>query len=79
MAIPLIKADLPALEFLEASFREMLASGRITNFGKHVSRFEEQAADYLGAQVATTSSSTIGLIFSLQALGLERGRHRTTQ
>ncbi len=74
IAVPLIKADLPALECLETSIREMLSSGRITNFGKHVARFEEQAADYLGAQVATASSGTMGLIFALQALGLERGQ-----
>src|SRR5580698_3486970 len=71
-SVPLIKADLPPLEFLEASLREMLHSGRITNFGKHVTRFVQEAGAYLGANVATTSSGSLGLIFALQALGLER-------
>src|SRR5258708_35132699 len=74
MALPLIRADLPPLELLEAPIREMLANGRVTNFGKHVARFEEQAEAYLGSGVATTSSGTIGLLFALQALGLERGQ-----
>jgi dTDP-4-amino-4,6-dideoxygalactose transaminase len=72
--VPLIKADLPSLETLEPALRDMLASGRITNFGKHVAQFEDEAATYLGSHVATTSSGTMGLIFALQALGLERGR-----
>jgi dTDP-4-amino-4,6-dideoxygalactose transaminase len=73
-AVPLIKADLPDLDILEASLREILSSGRVTNFGKHVTRFEQEAAAYLGAHAATVSSGTMGLIFALQALGLERGQ-----
>ena len=72
--VPLVKADLPTAEFLEGALREMLASGRMTNFGKHVTEFERRAATYLGAEVVTTSSGTLGLILTLQALGLEPGQ-----
>src|SRR5437762_12436395 len=69
-AVPLIKADLPSLDLLEAPLREILASGQITNFGKYVTAFERRAGEYLGSRVATTSSGTMALIFALQALGL---------
>ena len=72
--IPLIKPDLPHLESIEASFREILDNGKITNFGKYVTSFEEEAGAYLGAHVATLSSGTMGLIFALQALGLQPGQ-----
>jgi dTDP-4-amino-4,6-dideoxygalactose transaminase len=74
MVVPLIKADLPPLEMLEGHLRDMLSSGRISNFGPHVTDFEEKAAAYLSSQTATVSSGTMGLIFALQALGLERGQ-----
>jgi dTDP-4-amino-4,6-dideoxygalactose transaminase len=72
--VSLVKADLPTAEFLEGALKEMLASGRMTNFGKHVTEFERRAAAYLGAEVVTTSSGTLGLILALQALGLEPGQ-----
>ena len=75
MTVPLIKADLPLFDELREHLAEMLANRRVTNFGKHVQRFEKRAAEYLGVPtVATTSSGTMGLIFALQALGLERGQ-----
>jgi dTDP-4-amino-4,6-dideoxygalactose transaminase len=75
MAVPLIKADLPSLDELREPLMEMLAGGRVTNFGKHVTRFEQRAAEYLGVPAAaTTSSGTMALIFALQALGLEKGQ-----
>jgi dTDP-4-amino-4,6-dideoxygalactose transaminase len=73
MKIPLIKADLPPFEAIEASYREILESGKITNFGKYVTQFEEAAAAYLGTQVATVSSGTMGLVLALQALGVKPG------
>ena len=42
--------------------------------GRDVTLFEEEAGSYLNTQVATVSSGTMGLIFALQALGLERGQ-----
>ena len=65
--IPLIKPDLPELDELVAEFGEILQNGRITNFGRHVERFEAEAAAYLGVPVLTTSSATAGLIMTLQA------------
>jgi dTDP-4-amino-4,6-dideoxygalactose transaminase len=72
--IPLIKPDLPDLRFLESPIRKMLASGRVTNFGEYVTRFEQRAASYLDSEVSTTSSGTIGLILALQALGVKQGQ-----
>src|SRR6184192_37083 len=72
--IPLIKPDLPSLESIEGPLREILENGKITNFAKYVTLFEEEAGSYLNTQVATVSSGTMGLIFALQALGLERGQ-----
>lgn len=71
--IPLIKADLPTLEELEAPFREILGNGRITNFGPYVQQFEREIGDYLGAPAVCLSSATAGLIMTLQALDIPRG------
>ncbi len=71
--IPLIKPDLPQLEEVADSFREVLSSGKITNFGKYVSAFEKEAGEYLGAETVTTSSGTMALLLTLQALGLKQG------
>lgn len=71
--VPLIKPDLPAYEEVEDAFREIMSSGRITNFGKYVAQFEEESAAFLGAPVATVSSGTMGLLFSLQAMSLQPG------
>lgn len=72
--IPLIKPDLPPFDLIEGSFREVLESGRITNFGKYVTAFEEEVGAYLDTYVATVSSGTAGLILALQALGLRPGQ-----
>ena len=71
--IPLIKADLPSYESVKDSFQEILENGQITNFGKFVSQFEEDTAAYLGTKTIIVSSGTIGLLFTLQALGLQKG------
>src|SRR6266851_3889818 len=70
---PLIKPDLPSLEEVEVPFREILASGKVTNFGKYNTAFEEEAGRYLGCHAATTSSGTMGLVLALKALGVEPG------
>ena len=72
-SIPLIRADLPVLEELEAEFREILANGRITNFGRYVQQFEREAGEYLGAPAVCLSSATAGLIMTLQGLDIPRG------
>src|SRR5437867_1016155 len=61
-AVPLIKPDLPSLDEVADSFREILANGKITNFGKYNTCFEEEASRYLGGNTATTSSGTMGMI-----------------
>ena len=69
--VPLIQADLPEFEEVEASFREILANGRITNFGKYVQEFEQEAGAFLGAPALTISSGTMGTLFALQAWGVK--------
>jgi dTDP-4-amino-4,6-dideoxygalactose transaminase len=64
---------LPRLEEVADAFAEVLASGKITNFGKYNTAFEEGAGDYLRTRVATTSSGTLGMILVLKALGIEPG------
>lgn len=73
MRVPLVKPDLPAFEAVEGAFREILGNGKITNFGKYVSAFEAAVSGYLGVDVVTVSSGTVGLLFALQALGIEKG------
>lgn len=74
MRIPLVKPDLPQLEEIREPLEEILANGRITNFGKYMNQFEDEAGCYLGTKTAAVSSGTAGLIFTLAALGLGRGQ-----
>jgi dTDP-4-amino-4,6-dideoxygalactose transaminase len=74
MHIPLIRPDLPALEEVQEQFAEILANGRITNFGKYVNQFEAETAAFLGVPTVAISSGTMGLLFSLNALGLQPGQ-----
>ena len=71
--VPLIRPDLPAFEDVAEDFKEILASGRITNFGRFMTSFETEAGQYLGTGVAAVSSGTMGLLFALQALGVGPG------
>jgi dTDP-4-amino-4,6-dideoxygalactose transaminase len=74
MHISLIKPDLPRLDEIREPLEEILANGRITNFGKYMDRFEAETGAYLGTQTAAVSSGTAGLVFALAALGLQRGQ-----
>src|ERR1035438_3585888 len=71
--VPLIKPDLPALEDVRAEFEEILANGRITNFGKYATGFEAETGAYLGTSTVAVSSGTAGLLFAITALGLQPG------
>jgi dTDP-4-amino-4,6-dideoxygalactose transaminase len=73
MKLPLIKPDLPAFDAVSGQFEEILCNGRITNFGRYVQQFEAETGAFLNASTVALSSGTVGLIFSLSALGLERG------
>src|SRR5215510_1432796 len=73
IGVPLIKPDLPDFALLEDGFREILESGKVTNFGKYVSAFEREVRAFLDAEAVTVSSGTAGLILALQASGLEPG------
>lgn len=73
MKIPLIKPDLPTLEDIREPLEEILANGRITNFGKYVGQFEAETGAYLGTATAAVSSGTVGLMFTLAALELKPG------
>jgi dTDP-4-amino-4,6-dideoxygalactose transaminase len=72
--IPLIKPDLPSYADVEGPFREILENGKITNFGKYVTQFEQDAADQLGVNTVTLSSGTMAMVMTLQALGLQKGQ-----
>jgi dTDP-4-amino-4,6-dideoxygalactose transaminase len=71
--VPLIAPDLPDFDDVAAQFREILENGKITNFGKYVTEFERAVGNYVGAHAVTTSSGTMGLLFTLQALGITQG------
>lgn len=73
LKVPLVKPDLPDFETVAGVFKEIMQSGRITNFGKYVCQFEQEAGSYLGTHVVSVSSGTTGLIFAMQALGLKPG------
>jgi dTDP-4-amino-4,6-dideoxygalactose transaminase len=75
LSVPLVKPDLPTLEDIREPLAEVLANGRITNFGKYVQEFERETAAYLGTDTVTISSGTTGLTLALSALcpGLEGG------
>jgi dTDP-4-amino-4,6-dideoxygalactose transaminase len=72
--IPLIRPDLPRFKEVEIAFREVLENGRVTNFGKYVTQFEQEASRYLDTSTVTVSSGTLGLLFILQAIGLKPGQ-----
>ena len=72
--LPLILPDLPSLDDIEVPFREILANGKITNFGKYNTQFEEQAGRYLGCHTATTSSGTMGAVLAMKAMEIETSR-----
>jgi dTDP-4-amino-4,6-dideoxygalactose transaminase len=76
LSVPLVKPDLPTLEDIRKPLAEVLANGRITNFGKYVQEFERETGAYLGTDTVTVSSGTTGLTLALSALcpGLEGGR-----
>lgn len=73
MKVPLIKPDLPSLEEISEPLREVIASGKVTNFGRYMAMFEKEASNYLGVDTACVSSGTVGLILALQAAGLKPG------
>ena len=57
--IPIVKPDLPAFELIESSLREIVESGKATNFGKYLSQFEMGGTAYLGCRTIAVSSGTV--------------------
>jgi dTDP-4-amino-4,6-dideoxygalactose transaminase len=72
--LSLIKPDLPALAQIAPFLQEILENGRITNFGRYVTQFEEEVSADLQTPAVAVSSGTIGLILALHALGLQPGQ-----
>lgn len=67
--IPLVQPCLPTLQEIEPDLRQMLDSGRLTNFGPFSVRLEAQARRDLGvAHAAAVSSATSGLCLLLSTL-----------
>lgn len=68
--LPIMRPWLPEFAELEPLFREIIASGLITN-GKYVAAFEQRVADYLGVKhCVAVSSGTLGLVLAVRALDL---------
>ncbi|MCC6314300.1 MAG: DegT/DnrJ/EryC1/StrS family aminotransferase [Thermomicrobiales bacterium] len=72
--VPLVRPDLPALDEVAEQFGEILSSGRLSNFGPYATRFENELSERLGAEALAVSSCSVGLVFALQALGLQPGQ-----
>lgn len=70
--IQISRPVVPELDGMIDELRDVLASGQLTN-GKHVRRFEELVADYVGndLHVVALASNTSGMVLSWQALGVE--------
>ncbi|MFH1387088.1 MAG: aminotransferase class I/II-fold pyridoxal phosphate-dependent enzyme [bacterium] len=69
--IQIAKPSLPDYTAIEEDFKEILASGQITN-ADYVDRFEVKTAAYLGVKHAVAvANCTSGLILALKALGLK--------
>jgi dTDP-4-amino-4,6-dideoxygalactose transaminase len=67
--IPLVKPHLPLLEEMENDLREMLASGRLTNFGPFSQKLEQKFCELTGARYAlSVSNATTGLLLLLNTL-----------
>jgi len=68
----------PCFEIDEEGLRtlaEVLASGRVTNNGCHLQRFERLLAEYLGVkETVAVSNGSDALLLALTALGLPRGK-----
>jgi dTDP-4-amino-4,6-dideoxygalactose transaminase len=71
--VALFRPDLPPFADIESCLREVMASGRVTNFGQYATLFEEEATKYLGVGTVSVSSGTVGLILALQAIGVQPG------
>jgi len=67
--IPLVKPHLPTLEEVESELRDMLRSGRLTNFGPFAALLEQRVRELLNLKYALcTSNGTTGLMLLLNML-----------
>jgi dTDP-4-amino-4,6-dideoxygalactose transaminase/nucleoside-diphosphate-sugar epimerase len=73
--VPLVRPWFePDAELLEA-YRAALESGRVSNHGPQVRRFEEEAAAWLGVeQAVAVANGADGLLLAVKALGLSSGK-----
>ena len=70
--INIIRPKLPNLSKIKSRVEEVLNNGMITNFGKYVQKFEDEAREYLGCPYVTThSSGTSGLMLLEKVMGLK--------
>ena len=69
--LPVVRPTLPTFESISLQVKEILSTGLITK-GKYLKEFEERLANYLGVRHAVcVSSCTLGLMLTLQGLGLK--------
>jgi dTDP-4-amino-4,6-dideoxygalactose transaminase len=67
--IPLVKPHLPQIEDIQNELREMLTSGRLTNFGPFSELLEKEFSELIGVKHALcVSNATTGLILLLSTL-----------
>lgn len=74
MSVPLVRPDLPALAEIADEFSDILTTGRLSNFGPYATRFEDALSEALDAHALSLSSCSLGLVFALQALGVQPGQ-----
>lgn len=73
--IRFVKPRFQSGEALQQEIGRLLASGRVTNDGPVLTRFEQSAARWLEVEdVVGVSSGAAALLLAARALGLERGR-----
>jgi len=72
--VPFVRPDLPDFDGMAGSFRDALDPSSSSAPGAYVEQLEEAVSGYLRVPVAAVSSGTIGLLFTLQALGLRIGQ-----
>lgn len=67
--IPLVVPSLPKLEDIECDLRDILSSGKLTNFGKYSRNLENELSKYTNTEYAiSVSNATTGLMIALSIL-----------
>lgn len=71
--LEIVRPDFPPLDSLLPEFRAALATGQVTNNGRHVAAFERRLEDYLGVPALAFVNGQTALMVMLRAAGLIGG------